>query len=65
MLRPYIRLSVLTIHAHALVDLLPQVRTENLNERDFEGRDLAHHHDAGKIELDLETNVDVGSVDGG
>lgn len=38
--------------------------TEDLNERDLECWDLAVQEDTSKIELDLETDVDVGSVDG-
>ena len=44
---------------HALVDLLPQVRAEDLNQRDFEGRNLPVHEDARQVELDLEADVDL------
>ena len=53
------------IHNHALMDLLPQVRAEDLDERDLERGDLAVQEDTREIELDLETDVDVGAVDGG
>ena len=43
--------------------LLPQVRAEDLDERDLERRDLAVHEDAGQVELHLEADVDVGAVD--
>jgi hypothetical protein len=46
------------------MDLLPQMRTENLNERDLQRRDLAVQENTGKIQLDLETDIDVRSVDG-
>ena len=37
--------------------------TEDLNKRDLQRRDLTVKEDARQIELHLETNVDVGSVD--
>ena len=37
--------------------------SENLDQRDFEGRNLAVHVDTGKVKLYLETNVHIGSVD--
>mmetsp|Transcript_39335 Transcript_39335/g.83813 ORF Transcript_39335/g.83813 Transcript_39335/m.83813 type:complete len:1257 (-) Transcript_39335:3240-7010(-) len=52
------------IHDHTLVDLLPQVRSEDLDQRDLQGGDFAVHEDAGQIQLHLETNIHVGSVDG-
>mmetsp|Transcript_51851 Transcript_51851/g.121766 ORF Transcript_51851/g.121766 Transcript_51851/m.121766 type:complete len:1251 (+) Transcript_51851:175-3927(+) len=51
------------IHHHALVDLLPQMRAEDLDQRDLERRDLAVHEDARQVELHLEPDVDVGAVD--
>ena len=51
------------IHRERLVDLLPQVRTEDLNQRDLERRNLAVHKDAREIELHLEADVHVGAVD--
>lgn len=44
---------------------LPQVRSEDLNQRDLQSGDLTVHENTSQIELDLETNVDIGSVDGG
>jgi len=44
--------------------LLPQVSSEYLNERDLEGGDLSVHEDSGQVKLDLETDVNVGAVDG-
>ena len=49
----------------ALVDLLPQVRAEDLDERNLERGDLAVHEDARQVQLHSETNVHVGAVDGG
>ena len=40
-----------------LVDLLPEMSSKNLNERNFEGRNLAVHEDARQVELDLEADV--------
>ena len=37
--------------------------TEDLNQTDLERGDLAVHEDTGQIELDLETDVYVGTVD--
>ena len=51
------------IHDNTLVDLLPQVSSEDLNERDFESGDFSVHEDAREVELDLEADVDIGSVD--
>ena len=53
------------IHDDALVDLLPQVRAEDLDEGDLQRRNLAVHEDAGQIQLHLETDVHVRAVDGG
>jgi hypothetical protein len=36
--------------------------SEDLDEGDLEGRDFAVKEDAGEIELDLETNINVCSV---
>ena len=53
------------IHNHRLVNLLPQMGTEDLDQGDLESGDLAVQEDTSKIQLDLETDVDVGSVDRG
>lgn len=37
--------------------------SENLDKRYLEGRDLSVHEDTGQIKLNLETNVDIRSVD--
>ena len=52
------------IHDYTLVDLLPQMGPEYLNERDFERGDLPMHENPRQIKLDLETDVDVGTIDG-
>jgi hypothetical protein len=45
------------------MDLLPQMGTEDLDERDLQRRNLSVHEDTSQIELNLETDVDVGSID--
>ena len=39
------------IHHYRLVDLLPQMRSEDLDQRDLEGRDFSVHEDASEVEL--------------
>lgn len=39
------------------MDLLPQMGSEYLNERDFECGDLAMQENTGQIKLNLETDV--------
>ena len=51
------------IHDDRLVNLLPQMGTENLDQRDLERRDLSVQEDTSQIELNLKTNINVGSVD--
>ena len=46
-----------------ILTLLPQMRTEDLDERDLQGRDLAVHEDTRQVKLDLETDVDIGAID--
>lgn len=45
------------VHHHRLVDLLPQMGTEDLDQRDLEGRNLSMHEDAGQVKLHLERNT--------
>lgn len=45
--------------------LLPQVSTEDLNQTDFQCRDFTVHEDTSKIQLHLETDIDVGTVNSG
>ena len=52
------------IHDERLVNHLPQVSTEDLDVADLESRDFSVHEDSCEIQLNLETNVDVCSVDG-
>lgn len=43
--------------------LLPQVSTEDLDQTDFQCRNFTMHEDTRKIQLDLETDIDIGTVD--
>ncbi len=52
------------VHDDGLVDLLPQMRTEDLDERNLQRGNLAVQEDTGKVQLNLETDVHVCSVDG-
>lgn len=45
------------IHDDALVNLLPQVSPEDLNEGDLQCGDLAVHKDSCQVELYLETYI--------
>src|SRR5271155_2594127 len=51
------------IQNHRLVKFLPQMRTEQLNQTDLERRQFSMHKTSRQIELDLETNVDVASIE--
>mmetsp|Transcript_3144 Transcript_3144/g.9017 ORF Transcript_3144/g.9017 Transcript_3144/m.9017 type:complete len:409 (-) Transcript_3144:4863-6089(-) len=51
------------VHGHGLVDLLPEVRAEDLDQRDLQRRDLPVHEDAREVELDLEPHIHVRPVD--
>ena len=44
------------VHDHTFMDLLPQVRTEDLDQQDLENIRL--------IELHLETDIHIGAIDG-
>ena len=46
------------------MDFLPQMGSEDLNQGNLERRDLSVHEHSREIELDLETDVNIGSVDG-
>lgn len=50
------------IHDDALMNLLPQVSSEDLNEGDLEGWDLAVHEDSRQVQLHLETYVHLGEA---
>jgi hypothetical protein len=49
-------------HTQGLVNLLPQVRAENLNKRDLQGGDLAVHEDTSQVQLHLEADVDISAA---
>jgi hypothetical protein len=38
--------------------------TEDLNQRDLESGDLAVQENTSQVELNLETDIDIGAVDG-
>jgi hypothetical protein len=46
------------------MNLLPEMRSEDLNKRNLQCRYLTVHEDASQIKLDLETNIDIGSING-
>lgn len=52
------------VHNDTFVDLLPQMGSEDLNQTDLQRGDLAVHEYSRQIQLDLEADVDVGTVDG-
>ena len=45
--------------SYTFVDLLPQVRAEDLDQRDLQRRNLPVHEDAREVELDLEACVSM------
>ena len=45
------------IHYNTLMDLLPQVSTEDLDQGDLQGGNFAVHEDARQVKLHLKTNV--------
>ena len=45
------------IHHYTLVDLLPEMGPEYLDEGDLEGRDLAVHEYPSQVKLHLETHI--------
>ncbi len=51
------------VHHDALVNLLPEMRPKDLNERNLERWNLAVHKDACEVELHLEANVHGRPVD--
>lgn len=46
------------------MDFLPQVGSKYLDQRNFKSGNFSVHKDTGKIQLNLETNINVGSIDG-
>ena len=51
------------VHDNGLVNLLPQMGTEDLDKRDLQCGNFTVKEDTRQIKLHLETDVDVGSVD--
>jgi len=45
------------------MNLLPQMGSENLDQRNLQGWQLSVHENTSQVELDLETNIDIGTVD--
>ena len=45
------------------MNLLPQVSSENLDQRYLESWNFAMHEDSSEIELHLEAHVDIGPID--
>ena len=54
---PLIQAHLTQVHNDALVDLLPQVSSEDLDERDLQRGDLAVHEDTGQVQLHLKAHV--------
>mmetsp|Transcript_31758 Transcript_31758/g.36108 ORF Transcript_31758/g.36108 Transcript_31758/m.36108 type:complete len:252 (-) Transcript_31758:2893-3648(-) len=53
------------IHDQHFMDLLPKMCSEDLNQRDLQRGDLSMHENSGQIQLDLETDIHIGTIDGG
>ncbi len=51
------------IHDYRLVNLLPQVSSEDLDQRNLQSWNLSMQEDTRQVKLNLETNIHVGSVD--
>mmetsp|Transcript_67280 Transcript_67280/g.140139 ORF Transcript_67280/g.140139 Transcript_67280/m.140139 type:complete len:747 (+) Transcript_67280:1153-3393(+) len=51
------------VHDDALVHLLPQVRAEDLDQRDLERWDLPVHENPGQVKLHLEPDIHVRAID--
>ena len=47
------------IHNHRFMDLLPQMGTENLNQRDLQSWNFSMQENTRQIQLDLESDVDL------
>lgn len=45
------------IHDNALMNFLPQVSSEDLDQRDLEGWDFTMHEDSSEVQLHLETYI--------
>ena len=53
-----------TYHDDRFVNFLPQVGSENLDQRNLQCWNFAMHKDTSQIQLNLKPNVDISSVDG-
>mmetsp|Transcript_39127 Transcript_39127/g.70495 ORF Transcript_39127/g.70495 Transcript_39127/m.70495 type:complete len:457 (+) Transcript_39127:2263-3633(+) len=53
------------IHGDGFMDLLPQVSSEDLNQGDLQSGDFAMHENSSQVKLDLEPNIDIGTIDSG
>jgi len=53
----------LALCAKNQLTFLPQMGSEDLDQTDLEGRNLAVHEDTSQVKLYLETDVDVRSID--
>lgn len=62
---PLIQAHLTQVHNDALVDLLPQVSSEDLDERDLQRGDLAVHEDTGQVQLHLKAHVHLMGGRGG
>lgn len=47
------------VHDNTLMNFLPQVSSEDLNEWDFQCWNLAMHEDSCKVKLNLEANINL------
>ena len=47
------------VHDNTLMNFLPQVSSEDLNQWDFQCWNLAVHEDSCQVKLNLETNVNL------
>ena len=48
---------------NVLMDLLPEMSSEDLNERNLQCGNLSMHEDTCQIQLHLETNINICSID--
>ena len=45
------------------MDFLPKMATEDLDQADLQGGDLAMHENTSQIQLHLEADIDIGTID--
>ena len=55
----HIQSTTIAYHDKRFVDLLPQMRSKNLNQRNFERRNFAVHENAGQIKLHLKADINI------